>query len=147
MSKGKTATTVVLINMLALSGCVLNKPNNIVDQEKDVVFFVQTATRIVLHETKPTIEDIEILKRYLIASQDLIGEDKVDFNDLKELIEYMLPNEYHVFALTITDVIQRYVDSHLSTEDNNDVKRNSLIKAGLNGAIIAINEYVENNNE
>jgi len=136
-----------LISSLALNGCALHKSLDSIEQAKDIRFFTKTATRIILHETKPDSEDMQILKRYLSGGKNLLDDDDLNFDSLRELVKYMLPEKYDIFAFTVIDVIERYVDAHILNIDENAAKRNDLILAGLDGAIAAIDEYIVTNTE
>lgn len=129
----------------SIPGCTLFAPNQDVSQielQKNIEFFVKTATRITLHETKPSVDDLQNLQVYLVAAQGLVESGLQDLEALRELVRQMLPDQYHVIAFTIVDVIERYLQSYLSDSDENIVRRNQLVGAGLGGAVDAIDEYV-----
>ncbi|KKM27293.1 hypothetical protein LCGC14_1576220 [marine sediment metagenome] len=128
-----------------VSGCSIFNSNQTVTQvelQENIEFFVKTAIRITLHETKPSVDDLKNLQAYLVTAQELVVSGLQDLEALRELVKQMLPDQYHVLAFTIVDVIERYVLSHLPDPDENVVRRNQLIGAGLGGAVDAIDEYV-----
>lgn len=129
----------------SIPGCALLAPNQNISQvelRKNIEFFVKTAIRITLHETKPSVDDLNNLKVYLVTARELVGSGLQDLGALRELVKQMLPDKYHVLAFTIVDVIERYVVSHLPDQDEDVVHRNKLIEAGLGGAVDAIDEYI-----
>ena len=129
----------------SISGCaILNSNQNInqVELQKNIHFFVKTALRITLYETRPDVDDLKNLQVYLVVAQELVGSGLQDLGALRELVRQMLPDKYHVLAFTIVDVIERYVQSYMPDPNENMVRRNQLIVAGLGGAVDAIDEYV-----
>jgi len=129
----------------SIPGCAIFTPNQNMSQvelRKNIEFFVKTAIRITLHETKPSVDDLNNLQVYLVAARELVGSGLQDLGALRELVKQMLPDKYHVIAFTIVDVIERYVVTHLPDPDEDVVHRNKLIEAGLSGAVDAIDEYI-----
>ena len=118
-----------------------------VELQKNIEFFVKTAIRITLHETKPSVDDLNNLQVYLVTVQELVGSGLQDLGTLRELVKQMLPDQYHVFAFTTIDVIERFVQTHMTDQEDDAVRRNKLIKAGLDGAIAAIDEYTTQESE
>lgn len=128
-------------------GCVASGKQDLssmtpAQQQQEISFFVKTATRIVLHELKPPATDAEMLRAYLVTGKDLLSEEGPDLNTLRELVKNSLPQQYKVFGLTVIDVIERYVAASLPRPDENAIARNKLIVAGLEGALIAVDEYI-----
>lgn len=129
----------------SMSGCSIFNSNKTVTQielQDNIEFFVKIATRVTLRETNPVIDDLNLLRTYLLVGRDLLGSESGDLASLRDLVGEMLPEQYHVFAFTVVDVIERYVRTHIDSQDEDLTKRNKLIQAGLNGAIDAIDEYV-----
>lgn len=132
----------------SIPGCALLAPNQNISQvelQKNIEFFVKTAIRITLYETKPNVDDLSNLQVYLVVAQELVGSGLQDLGALRELVKQMLPDQYHVLAFTIVDVIERYVQSYMPDPDKDMVHRNKLIGAGLGGAVDAIDEYISLN--
>lgn len=133
----------IAVLLIVFSNCTLNtnQPFDPVQKSKDINFFVKTATSIALHETQPSLIDVKLIKSYLNASQNLLNENNSSFQQLRELIPHILPDKYRVLGLTILDVIERYVNTYIQNSEGDATIRNQLIRAGLEGAITAIDEY------
>jgi len=133
---------ILSLGLITLSlGCSLANGPELVQQKKDIHFFVKQATRIALHETQASDHDLTVLKSYIEAAQSLLQEAGPDISQLKELIVNALPEKYHLVALTVIDVIERYALSVLENPDDNQVALNQLILSGLEGAMSALNEH------
>lgn len=129
----------------SISGCAILAPNQNVSQvelQRNIEFFVKTAIRITLYETKPSVDDLQNLQVYLVTARALVASGLQDLGALRELVKQTLPEQYHILAFTIVDVIERYVQSHMSNPDEDMIRRNQLIEAGLGGAVSAIDEYI-----
>ncbi len=136
--------------ILPVTGCSIFKSNQEINQielQKNIGFFVQTITRIALHEIKPGIDDLYLLQTYLVVGKDLLGSGLQDLETLRDLVREMLPEQYHILAFTVVDVIERFVQTHVTSPDDDIVYRNQLVEAGLDGAIVAIAEYITQKSE
>lgn len=137
----------VMLSVGALNtGCSLLRPEQSTHEHKvfEIELFVKLATRVVLVESNLSQEDIENLQSYLSIAKDLLNTEGPDLEKLRNFITHNVPDEYKVISLTVVDVIERYVVTNLPDLDENVVKRNQLILAGINGALLALEEL---NNE
>lgn len=134
----------------SMSGCSMFNSNKTVTQvelQDNIEFFVKVATRVTLRETNPVTDDLNSIRTYLLVGRDLLGSESGNLTSLRSLVNEMLPEQYHVFAFTVVDVIERYVRTHIDSQDEDATKRNKLIQAGLDGAISAIDEYITQKSE
>lgn len=129
------------LGLIPLSlACSLANGPELVQQTKDIQFFVKQATRIALHETQASDHDVAVLKSYMEAAHSLLQESGPDISQLRELVVEALPEQYHLVALTVIDVIERYALSVLENPDENQAALNQLIISGLKGAMAALDE-------
>lgn len=145
-----TKTTVFMliltafIPMFTILGCTMPGPVQNVNparQQSDIHFFVKIATRIALTELHPSEADVDNMVSYLDASKQLIAENGPDLSGLRDLIDTQLPEQHKVLALTILDVIERYLLSVVPDPNQDQAHALKLIEAGLNGATEAVREY------
>ena len=109
---------------------------------KDVRFFVRMASRIILNETNMPAEDVEIVKKYLIAVKNLLSavEGEPNFANARNLVGLYLPDKYQLYGMSIIDVIERYISSlHIDFSENQELVID-LIEAAIDGAIDTVNE-------
>jgi len=117
-------------------------PDNVPQIKADVFMFAKLATRITLVEAETTSEDVDTIKNYLIALQDLLSVPGVpDFTGARLLLASQLPQKYIIYGFTIIDVLERYLQSaELDlTQDQEAVLQ--IISAGIGGALEAVEEF------
>ena len=132
----------LLISPLSVGCVALHGPNfDPVQQQKDIRFFVQIATRIALSELHPSPNEVIAIKSYLEAGRSLLEETGPDLSGLRELAESFLPEEHRVLGLTVLDVIERYVLSVVPDPNEDAAMAMKLIVAGIDGALAALTEY------
>ncbi len=133
----------ILSLIFILAGCssVQKPPMTFEQKSNNISFFVNQATRIALFETKPSQEQIDCIKSFMIQALDLLkNQNSVDssFESLREYVD-QVPDEYEIFLLTVIDVTERYVRYSLSSIQGNEAIK--LIAIALQSSIDAINAY------
>ncbi|MEE9573241.1 MAG: hypothetical protein V3W20_09350 [Candidatus Neomarinimicrobiota bacterium] len=119
-----------------------NWQNNIQQIKDDVFMFGKLATRVALIEAKMPAEDVKLIEGYLVALRDLLSiPGQPDFTGARALVEIKLPPKYQVYGLIIIDLLERYLKTaNLDvTEDHEAII--TLISAGINGALVAVQEF------
>lgn len=131
--------------VMPVGGCAtINKPwqENVPQLKTDIFLFSKLATRVALTEAEMSGEDVNTVKAYLVTVRDLlVVPGKPDFDGARALVSLKLPVKYHVYGMTILDVLERYINSlNLKvTEDQKLIA--SLIVSGIDGALEAVEEF------
>jgi hypothetical protein len=129
-------------------GCAISNnngwQNNVAQLKIDINMFSKIATRIALTESEITPDDIELIKKYLIALRDLLAvPGNPNFAGARKLVYEMLPHECQIYGLTIIDVIERYLRSaNIDVTENQELVI-SLIYSAIDGALTAVDEFSE----
>lgn len=134
---------------LPMTGCAIlggvgdNWQNNISQLKADIFMFSKLATRIALTEARMPAEDAELVEGYLLALKDLLAvPGHPNFAGARFLVNVRLPQKYQVYGLTIIDVLDRYMQAaNLDTTEDQEAII-SLISSGINGALVAVREFV-----
>jgi hypothetical protein len=105
--------------------------------------FARMATRLILNEADTPAEDASVIEGYLVAIRDLLAvPGNPNFSGARSLVMTTLPAKYHVYGLSIVDLIERYVQSlDLNTTDDQDMIL-SIITSAINGALEGVRESV-----
>lgn len=121
-----------------------NWMNNIPRLKADIFTFSKLATRITLAEANTPIEDLKLIKGYLVALQDLLAVPGYpNFTGARMLVDIKLPQKYKVYGLTIIDVLERYLQTaNLNITDDQETII-AIISSGINGALKAVQEFME----
>jgi hypothetical protein len=134
----------LLVATAAMTGCATMRPNQPItplQKQEEIAFFARTATRIALVEFDASDTDVDNLKSYIDAAKGLIAEAP-DLDALRAIIESYLPDKYQMLGLTVMDVVERYIITHLPNPNEDTIARNKLINAGLDGALGGIEQYI-----
>lgn len=140
--------SILLIAMiLPVSGCALvggsvNWQQDISHLKSDIYMFSKLSTRIALKEAKISKEDVELIQTYLIALRDFLATPgNPNFDGARMLVWSQLPDKYHIYGLSMIDVLERYINN----ADPNVIKDNNaivtIIYAGIEGALAAVREF------
>lgn len=141
--------SVLLVMMtLPMAGCAIigggnkNWQNNIPQLRADIFMFSKLATRIALTETKIPVEDVKLIKGYLVALRDLlVVPGQPNFTGARTLVSVKLPQKYQIYGLTIIDVLERYLrTANLNVTEDQALIIN-LISSGIDGALEATQEF------
>lgn len=119
-----------------------NWQDNIVQVQDNIHMFTKLATRIALNEADVSVNDLAVIKGYLIASRDLLSEPgNPNFDGARNLARYMLPEKYHIYGFSVIDIIERYLSqvNIQITQDQESVIL--LISAAIDGALEAVDEF------
>lgn len=119
-----------------------NWHNNVKQLKDDIFMFSKLATRVALTEAKIRAQDVELIEDYLVALGDLLEvPGQPNFTGARALVSIRLPKQYHIYGLTIIDVLERY----LQTADLNVTEDQEaiivLISSGIDGALVAVREF------
>jgi len=149
MEKWWIISVLLVVMAMPMGGCATLSGGNSqnwqqnIEQLKDNIFmFSKLAARIALAEADMSSYDVAIVERYLVALQDLLAvPGQPDFTGARALVGKELPSRYHVYGLTIIDILERYLlaaDLDV-TEDQEAIA--AIISAGINGALEAVREF------
>lgn len=149
MKKWYIVSILLVVMAIPMAGCATLRgggrwQDNVPQLKTDINMFSRLATRIALTEVKMPANDVEVVEGYLIALRDLLEVPGYpNFAGARVLVSVKLPQKYHVYGLTIIDVIERYLQSASLdiTEDQELII--AIISSSIDGALTAVQEFAE----
>lgn len=137
------AMALPMVGCTSMGGGVNNWRDNIPKLKADIFMFSKLATRIGLAEAETPTKDLELIKGYLVALRDILAVPGYpNFTGARTLVGVKLPRKYHIYGLSIIDVLERYLQTaNLNITDDQETII-TLISSGINGALEAVQEFV-----
>jgi len=136
----------LIIFVLILSGCSMinNHPNMTIEQHaQNLHFFVKQTMMLALYNTDYPESDWINLRTILEQGRlALTDPEQVDLNVVADFFEQDVPEEYQPMVAMILKIVEQHIYTITPTPDNEKII--DLIVAGFDGAIEAIDEYLDN---
>jgi len=137
----------LVATVLPVGGCAVfggdqNWQQNDLQLKANIFMLSKIATRIALAEARMPPKDAKLVRGYLVALQDLLAVPGYpNFVGARALVATELPRRYHVYGLTIIDVLERYLrTTTLNLTDDQELII-AIIVSGIDGAIAAVDEF------
>jgi len=131
-----------MMGCTTFNGLRNNWQQNVPKLKADVYMFSKLATRLSLDEADMQYKDVELVKEYLVALQNLlVVPGQPNFAGARSLVNLKLPSKYQVYGLTIIDVLERYLKSmNLNVTEDQELIL-AIISSCLDGAIAGVEEF------
>lgn len=147
MKKCFIVSLMLFFMALPINGCVTmgnggGWKDDFQKMKSDIYLFSKLATRFILTEEEMPKEDAVIVEEYLVAIRDLLAvPGKPDFSGARQLVLTKLPTKYHIYGLTIIDILENHLNSANLDLTEDQEKIIALIAAGVQGALEAVQEF------